>query len=111
VFKASLEDPILRGAIVTHELGAGGADYQVNDTFNIDNGSFQRAEGVVDTIDGGGAVLTYHLTSAGANYPVSDAQETAGSPNGTGLTIDVLTITPGDGLWRCKVLYEVFDLS
>jgi hypothetical protein len=90
------------GAIATSSKGSGGSGYAVNDTGTIaaPHGGTVATYKVL-TVDGGGAVLTYSITAAGLQYAVANgvATATGGAQAGvgTGLTLNVLTVTHGGG--------------
>jgi len=102
----------VNGLIATTTLGSGGTGYATTNTFNLDGAGDTNAQGVVDTVDGGGAVLTYHLTAIGTCYPVQNGiTTTATSGGGSGLTINVTALTPqGDGESWVTVDYRVIPL-
>lgn len=100
------------GAIATSSLGSsGGSGYAPGDTFDINAVVDAAQPCVVDTVDGGGAVLTYHRAGAVGVFPIAaDYGTTATSGGGSGLLIDVDTVTPsGNGSATVTVAYEVLD--
>jgi hypothetical protein len=95
------------GAVDDNELGDGGADYEVGDHFVIATGS--QATGVVDQVSAG-AVTAYHLTANGEGYLVADGVATLSDDGGTGLTIDIGSVTPPNGTARIYLDFDVLPL-
>jgi hypothetical protein len=109
VISADADDPTGQANLVT--IANGGVDYAPGDTFAIpvDNGA--GIEGVVDTVDGGGAVLTFHLTNLGWGVlPASDVETNTGIGIGSGLTMNIVSITPANVTVRFYFDYEILDL-
>lgn len=107
---ATQDDFIGFGEIISSGVseGGAGAGYAGGDTGDVDGG----ATYTVDTVDEDGAVLSYHLTSNGAGYAVGQWTTSTGGDQpgeGTGLTIDVLEINPGDGTGAVTILYKILD--
>lgn len=101
------------GLILTTSLGSsGGADYAPGDTFDINSFLNLPQAGTVDTVDGGGSVLTYHLGApTGVFFANNDSPTTATSGIGTGLLIDIDSVTPiGDGSAEVIAVYEIVDV-
>lgn len=97
------------GAIATSSLGTGGADYEVGDIGSIDTGN---ADAIyeVDTVDGGGAVTAFTVTEAGSGYAVAaGVATTAIDGMGTGLEIDIDSITLGSRPVSITVVYSVIS--
>ena len=97
------------GPVATSSLGAGGTLYSVNDTGLITGGGNADCAYKVLSVDGiTGAVITYSITAAGTNYaPANGVTTTADAGTGSGLTINILTVTKGDGTLRVTTLYDV----
>lgn len=101
----------LNGPIATSTLNVGGAGYAIGDTGTISTGNGD-ATYAVDTVNGGGAVLTYHLTSLGTDYGVGTniaTQVSTGGGDGN-FTINITSVTPGDGTGRYTLWYMIDDL-
>jgi hypothetical protein len=110
-----MEGNVVAGPILTHQLAAGGADYAVGDTGQLDTDN--GVTYIVDTVDGLGAVLTYTLDligAAGVPFAPNDVATTTvggGQPGiGTGFQVEVLTVATGDGDVRIALLYEVLEV-
>jgi len=83
-------------AIATHSLNDGGTGYAADDTFTIDDGTVS-AKGTVLTVSSG-VVLTYSLSYAGIGYAATTGETTtATSGSGTGLKINILTVSTDNG--------------
>lgn len=101
------------GPILTSVLNAGGLGYAPGDTGTIDKPPFAGdAHYVVDTVDGSGSVLTYHLVANGSGYGVTTGETTSDDTGlGTGFTVDINSVTQGDGTLIVTVYYTVVTLS
>lgn len=98
------------GSINASVINAPGLGYAANDTFTVDTGD-GLAAGIVDTVGALGIVTSYHLTSNGQNYVVGvGVATTATSGVGIGFTLDIQSITPGNGTMRVIVVYVVNEI-
>lgn len=109
-------DAINYGAIASATKNAGGSGYSVGDTGtiagNASDGDWDpgpvAATYHVDSVDGGGAVLTFHLTNAGSNYATgSGLATTKTSGAGTGFTVNIGSVNPGDGTVSLTLAYLI----
>jgi hypothetical protein len=101
-------DQIDFGVIATASVGDGGSGYSIGDTGSIEAGGFDAAYEVT-SVDGGGAVTGFALSAPGTGYQAGAGQPTSvntGSGDGA-FTIDVDSITPGDGTALIYSLYAV----
>lgn len=98
---------LIPGPILTHSLGAGGANYVVSDVLTVGDAEF-----TVLTVDGGGAILTYSLTDAGTTVEVGNGQAAMGGA-GTGAKFDILTIDASgqNAEINIKVYYDIFNID
>jgi hypothetical protein len=94
------------GPILSASLDVGGSGYAPGDTGTITSGGAD-ATYVVDTVDGGGAVLTFHLSGNGSHYEVSTGNATSVDTGGGdgGFTIDIGSVTLGNGTARATICY------
>lgn len=106
-------DPAGFGAVATSSItpANAGAAYANNDLFNIDGCGGTDATGKVVT-NTAGAVATYSILTAGHGYVAgtTGCTTTATTGIGTGLQLNINTITPGDGVGRVWVTYTVNTL-
>lgn len=106
------DNGLTNGGVATSAITAGnaGVGYAIGDTGFMDGGNSDCTY-IVNTVGGGGNVLTYTITAPGTNYAVSTANttETGGAQPGvgTGLELDILTITQGNGSARVVFYYSV----
>lgn len=105
------------GPILTATLGAAGLLYAPNDTGVIDPSctvSNCDATYKVLTVGAGGAVLTFSVIAAGTGYPVANGIATGtggGQPGiGTGFTVNVTSVTTGDGTLIVTLYYQIVNL-
>lgn len=98
---------LIPGPVVTHALGAGGADYEVADVLTVGDAEF-----TVATVDGGGAILTYTLTDPGTTVEVGDGQAATGGA-GTGAEFDITAIdaSANNAEINLKVYYDIFNID
>jgi hypothetical protein len=83
------------GVVLTSSLGSGGSGYVLGDTFTV-NGTCNAgtATGLVTSITGG-TVVTYTLSPAGIGCSdASGVSTTALTGVGSGLTINILSVSP-----------------
>ena len=101
------------GPILTTSLGAGGLGYAANDTGTITTGNGDATYKVL-TVGAGGAVLTYSITAAGTGYVPGNGQATAtggAQPGvGVGFTVNVLTVTVGNGTLKVYTYYQIIPV-
>ena len=86
------------GPILTSQVNDEGSGYSVGSTFTVNNPitGAVLATGVVTALDAPSRVLTYTLTGNGSLYQTGTGiATTTTSGGGAGLTIDILSITPG----------------
>jgi hypothetical protein len=104
------EDLINGGAVVTATVGAGGTGYAPGDTGTLNPQT--TAIYVVDTVGGGGNVLTFHFSDAGYGNDVGSGKTTNVSTGGGdgAFTINVTSITPGNGAAKVTVTYNIVTL-
>ncbi len=97
------------GPLLTSSKGSGGSGYAPDDTGVLDNGG---ATYQVLTVDGGGAVLTYSITDPGTFCTVGNGQTTTpDAGGGSGFTINVLTVSSGDGTGTIDLTYRIVDVT
>lgn len=105
------------GPIVTAAVANGGAGYLLNDTGTIDPSALVSSGDATYQVTAvsGTAVTTIAVTSPGSSYNVANGMQTGTSgaqPGvGVGLTLNILTVTPGDGTAVVTVSYIVVTLS
>lgn len=101
------------GGIGTNTLNAGGTGYVNGDTGTFTDGD-SDATYTVTGVDGGGAVTTYTVTGIGTGYQVGTDSPTATGGSqpgvGTGFTVDIATILPGNGTMVFTVYYRTDTL-
>jgi hypothetical protein len=103
----SVDDATLSyGPIVTTVLGSGGTDYAADDTFTLTAGSAD-ATGTVLTVSNTGVVRTYSMDTLGTAYPTGVSNTNTDSEAGSGLTIDVTSVTTGNGNIFINFTYDV----
>lgn len=83
-------------AIASISIGAGGTGYMVGDTLVPQQADASGAVLTVATIGGGGAVTGVAVTQPGTGYSVANALPTTTSGAGTGCTINITGISPGN---------------
>lgn len=90
-----------------------GTGYAPGDTFTVDDSIGVTAEGVVDTVDGGGGILTFHLTNRGTGYTVTELAITATSGVGVDAAIDINTLdySVNPMTLQMQTVYTVMDVS
>lgn len=98
---------LIPGPVVTHALGAGGANYVIGNVLTVGDAEF-----TVDTVDGGGAILTYTLTDPGTTVEVGDDQAATGGA-GTGAKFDITAIDASaqTAEINLKVYYDIFNID
>ena len=106
------------GAVLTYHLTNAGTGYVVGAGQATATGGGQPGVGTGMTIDvnstnGVGAVLTFHLTANGTGYNVgTNVATTVGSGSGDGgFTVNIDSITPGNGSIKYSFTYAVLDLA
>lgn len=100
------------GPIVTTTIASGGSGYAPGDEFGIiPLGSGNEASGTINTVDGGGAVLTYTVSDPGTGYSISAGLVTETGGAGSGFTINITAVQPGDGTGIIEVFYRIVSWS
>jgi hypothetical protein len=101
------------GPILTASLGAGGTGYAANDTGTITTGTGDATYKVL-TVGALGAVLTFQITGGGTAYAPANgvATATGGAQPGVGinLTVNITTVTPGDGTLKVITYYQIIPV-
>lgn len=97
------------GALLTGTVSDGGSGYAIGNTFTVDGftGSFH-----VTTLGAPGVVTAFAVDDGGFAFDPSmtGLTTTATSGGGSGLIIDVATVTPANGTARVKITYDIVDL-
>lgn len=95
IYRASVTS-VVGGAIATSSLGVGGSGYAANDTGTILDASGTPATYLVTTVSAG-VVTAFSISAAGTGnspaYGVRTQTGGAQAGSGTGLTINILTVT------------------
>lgn len=104
------------GDITSHALVSGGSDYLVGDTGYVTGLEGGSANYEVLSVDGSGAVLTYSMTTPeGDDLPASTVGEVLTTEPldgiGSGFTLEVLSILPGDGDTRVFIEWQLLFLA
>lgn len=100
------------GAIAEFDIDAAGSGYAVDDTGTITSSDGVDLAEYIITEVGEGDVISLSITTNPGGYRVENGLvTTATSGAGTGLTIDVTEINPGNGTAIIAVDYSVLDVS
>lgn len=102
------EDLVNGGGIATATVNAGGAGYAPGDTGYVDPNDF--ATFIVDTVDGGGAVTAFHFDHRGGGYTTGVYASSNNVGSGTGFTMNVTSVVPGNGTARAIITYFIVTL-
>lgn len=112
VLAGTVRDWINAGAIASSILHTGGVGYAPGDTGSIGTSNTQGAIYAVNTVGGGGNVLTYTITNPGQQLMVANDVPTAtntGAGDGN-FTIDILSITPGNGSAIINIVHQILPV-
>lgn len=109
--KGNAGEDDLTGAILTSSINAPGSGYAANDTFDVEISGSVTAQGVVDTVGALGVVVTYHLSAGGSGFLPGDTKTTTATTGiGTGLTLDIDTITPANSTARIYLTLATLEM-
>ena len=101
------------GPILTATLGAGGTGYVANDTGTIQQNNNDATYKVL-TVGAGGAVLTFQITGNGTEYVTANgvATATGGAQPGVGVnfTVNITSVTLGDGTLKVVTYYQIIPV-
>jgi hypothetical protein len=94
--KALVTSDVKSGIILTSEINTAGTGYVAGDTITFANSVGEKAIArILTVVEATGAVATYEIVDGGTGYVAgkSTSQESTSSSTGTGLEINILTVT------------------